>query len=211
VANELLKLSAIHTVSCGQDTLLLAIFGAATPAPAGAAARCSTTDCGAGNQIDLSGTPLSVTQCYTTDGYVPSLTAEPVSSGVVVKNVGSKPITAFRVLFTSYDSSNSQLGSAEFYWLPYFPYTGPDSIHVLPRVGLSPIPVGSSISYMPPGNSGGYSQDWWGPSLYTSTRDHVTCSVDGVQYSDSTTWTASGAPAWPASVPGVSTLNTAGY
>jgi hypothetical protein len=192
-------------------TLLLAIFGAAAPAPAGAAARCSTTDCGAGNQIDLSGTPLSVTQCIAFDGYASYFSADSVSSGVIVKNVGSKPITAFRALFTSYDSSNSQLGSAvEFYWLPYFPYTGPDSFHVRPAVGQSPIPVGSSISYFWP-SGGGYSQDWWGPSLYTSTRDHVTCSVDGVQYSDSTTWTASGAPAWPASVSGTSTLNTAGY
>ncbi len=90
--------------------------------------------------------------------------------GVAFTNHSSKPVSAVRVMTTSYDSSNAVLGTASL---------DTASNQAANEMNLAP---GSSLDLLGP-------RSWHGRND-NPNRDHVTCEVTTVTFADGTTWTA---------------------
>lgn len=134
------------------------------------------------------GSPVTLTSCeaWARDWNKTILTAHAAISnalfdlGVSFSNVSNKTVTSVRVLMTSYDSFNTVLGTVNL---------DTASNDAANSMSLTP---GSLLDLLGP-------KSWHGRNGKTS-RDHVTCEVTAVKFSDGSIWTApSPAPTAPGS------------
>lgn len=136
--------------------------------------------------VSVPGSPVTMTSCEAwardwnmTVGYIHKSSPDYYFDlGVSLTNASAKPVTAVRVMMTSYDSFNAVLGTANL-----------DTASNQAAKGMNLAP-GSSFDLLGP-------RSWHGGNGH-SERDHVTCEVTAVKFSDGSVWAAPIAASSPA-------------
>jgi hypothetical protein len=136
----------------------------------------------------VAGSPVTLTRCeaWARDFNKTALLARVAvpdtyfDLGIDFTNSSDKPVTALRVELTSFDSFNGIIASTEY---------DSQSNHSAERMSVS---LGASMDLLGP-------KSWNGFNTHKD-RDHVSCAITAVRFSDGSVWTASSA-ATPAITP----------